>query len=69
MLLVDQYDEDWSALWWVRVHGQAHEAERRPVQLDTLAEAFPAYSCVGRRHVGDRAPAEEVTGWAANPEG
>jgi PPOX class probable F420-dependent enzyme len=23
-LLVDHYDDDWSALWWVRVRGDAH---------------------------------------------
>ena len=23
VLLVDHYDEDWSTLWWVRVHGKA----------------------------------------------
>ena len=23
VLLVDHYDEDWSTLWWVRVHGTA----------------------------------------------
>ena len=27
VLLVDHYDDDWSQLWWVRVHGHAREAE------------------------------------------
>ena len=26
-LLVDEYDEDWSALWWVRVDGAAEVLE------------------------------------------
>ena len=29
-LLVDHYDDDWSALWWVRVDGLAHVAEGGP---------------------------------------
>jgi len=26
-VLVDEYDEDWSRLWWVRVDGRAHVLE------------------------------------------
>ena len=39
VLLVDHYDDDWSKLWWVRLHGTATVAEGRH---DALA-AFPQY--------------------------
>ena len=43
-LLVDHYDADWSALWWVRIDGDAaaHETgELRERALDALAAKFP----------------------------
>ena len=29
-LLVEHYEDDWSQLWWVRVHGRAREAVPTP---------------------------------------
>ena len=67
VLLVDHYEDDWSRLWWVRVHGQAQEAEPTAPLLDALARAFPAYAAEGAViSVIVLAPAE-VTGWAAGP--
>jgi PPOX class probable F420-dependent enzyme len=43
VLLVDRYDDDWSKLWWVRVHGRGHETLPTREQRDALARAFPAY--------------------------
>jgi PPOX class probable F420-dependent enzyme len=46
-VLVDQYDEDWRRLWWVRLRGRARvldngdEAERA---LRLLAEKYEQYS-------------------------
>jgi PPOX class probable F420-dependent enzyme len=45
-LLVDQYVEDWDALWWVRVDGWASvvEDERAAEHpLDMLAERYEQY--------------------------
>jgi PPOX class probable F420-dependent enzyme len=45
-LLVDHYDADWSALWWVRVDGDAvaHDTgELRERALDALAAKYPPY--------------------------
>jgi PPOX class probable F420-dependent enzyme len=39
VLLVDHYDDDWSRLWWVRVHGTATVVEGR----DEALTAFPQY--------------------------
>jgi PPOX class probable F420-dependent enzyme len=41
-LLVDQYDDDWSQLWWVRVDGQAGETgDLRGLEL--LAAKYHQY--------------------------
>jgi PPOX class probable F420-dependent enzyme len=45
-LLADYYDDDWNALWWVRVDGWASVVEdERGLQdpLDALAERYPQY--------------------------
>ena len=38
-LLFDQYDEDWSQLWWVRVDGRARVLDSGP-ELDEALEAL-----------------------------
>jgi len=43
-LLVDHYDEDWDAIWWVRADGQARVVEtgaERDRALDLLLEKYP----------------------------
>jgi len=45
-VLVDHYEEDWSALWWVRADGLASvvsdaEAMARPIVM--LADRYPQY--------------------------
>jgi len=67
VLLVEHYDDDWSQLWWVRVHGRAAEADPTPGQLQHLAAAFPAYAAPESvASVIVLAPTH-VTGWAAGP--
>jgi PPOX class probable F420-dependent enzyme len=46
-IVVDHYDDDWSALWWVRVDGTAavHEGgELRERALAALAAKYPPYA-------------------------
>jgi PPOX class probable F420-dependent enzyme len=64
VLLVDRYEDDWSRLWWVRVHGAAREAEPTVPQLDALARAFPAYATAGAVTTVIVLVPDEVTGWA-----
>ena len=67
-LVVDHYDADWSALWWVRIDGDAvaHETgELRERALNALAAKYPPYR--GARPAG---PVVVITprrwsGWAA----
>jgi PPOX class probable F420-dependent enzyme len=67
-LLVDQYDDDWRRLWWVRVDGRARVLDAGPESeraLDLLANRYRQY-----REQRPRGPVvaiaiERLTGWAA----
>jgi PPOX class probable F420-dependent enzyme len=68
-LLVDEYDEDWSALWWVRADGHAVVRDDEAA----LAEARAALGARYPQHVADppAGPVIEVTverwsGWTAS---
>jgi PPOX class probable F420-dependent enzyme len=41
-LLVDHYEEDWAALWWVRVDGVAEVVESEAA-IDALAAKYEQY--------------------------
>ena len=66
-LLADHYDDDWSALWWVRVRGDAHVVdEPEPSLLEALVAKYEQYA--------DRPPSGaaivvrvvELAGWSAS---
>jgi PPOX class probable F420-dependent enzyme len=45
-VIVDEYDEDWSRLWWVRLRGRARvldEGDEHDRALALLAEKYPQY--------------------------
>jgi PPOX class probable F420-dependent enzyme len=45
-ILVDHYEEDWSALWWIRLRGHARvleQGEERERALALLAAKYPQY--------------------------
>ena len=45
-LVVDHYDDDWSALWWVRISGRGHVLDRgsmREEAVDLLASKYAQY--------------------------
>ena len=45
-LLIDHFDEDWSALWWVRVDGPARVIAAGPehtAAIDLLTEKYEQY--------------------------
>jgi PPOX class probable F420-dependent enzyme len=69
-VLADHYEEDWSALWWVRADGRARVLSDTTVPeaagaLDLLAERYPQYRA--RRPEGPviALDIERITGWAA----
>jgi PPOX class probable F420-dependent enzyme len=65
-LLVDHYEEDWDALWWVRAEGRGRVVEadapeaRRAVEL--LRARYPQQVAVGAVLAVD---VERWSGWAA----
>lgn len=73
-LLVDLYDDDWTALWWVRADGVATvttaddtDTDRSVEEaIDALATRYPAY--VERRPAGPVVSIQVATwsGWAAS---
>jgi len=66
VLLVDRYDDDWSRLWWVRVHGEAVEVDASVRHLEALAAAFPAYRDSGTVTGALVLTPTETTGWSAS---
>jgi PPOX class probable F420-dependent enzyme len=66
-LLVDHYDEDWAALWWVRAEGRGRVLEHDDAAVRALVAKYPPY--------GERAPTGPVlavdvdrwAGWSAVP--
>ncbi|MGZ3143186.1 TIGR03668 family PPOX class F420-dependent oxidoreductase [Lentzea chajnantorensis] len=69
-LLADEYDEDWTQLWWVRADGVARvviDAEERHHPLEWLCDKYPQYR--------ERVPAGPVVvvevqtwrGWSFKP--
>ena len=42
-VLVDEYDEDWTHLWWVRVDGAAHVVPEDAAAVRLLAAKYPQY--------------------------
>lgn len=46
-LLVDEYDEDWERLWWVRADGPAHvvqDGPERDLTIRLLQAKYPQYA-------------------------
>jgi PPOX class probable F420-dependent enzyme len=67
-VVVDAYDEDWSRLWWVRLHGRARlvdAPDERRAALDALGAKYAPY----REHPPGGAvvgvDVDVVTSWSA----
>jgi len=41
-VVIDEYDEDWSRLWWLRLRGSARIVDD-PHAVDLLSEKYPQY--------------------------
>lgn len=67
-VLVDRYDEDWAALWWVRVDGRAEVHDSGQVRqraLVALTEKYPAYRARPPNGVVLVVAPTHWTGWTA----
>jgi PPOX class probable F420-dependent enzyme len=77
VLLLDQYEADWSALWWLRADGDAqvalHSAPGFEAAAEALRKKYPQYRQTALFRAG-AAPAllalepKRITSWAASAE-
>ena len=69
-LLADHYDDDWSALWWVRADGTARLLEPADEEAARaralLAERYPQYRHAPPPGVAIAVDVERWSGWAAS---
>jgi PPOX class probable F420-dependent enzyme len=67
-LLVDHYDDDWSALWWVRVDGAAtvlEDGAEHEAAIAALAAKYAQYAAAPPAGPVVALEVERVIGWAA----
>ncbi len=62
-LLVDHYDEDWSALWWVRLDGRGRLVEEGPERKRALELLCAKYAQYRRDPPRGPVLAIDITGW------
>lgn len=69
-LLIDEYDEDWSRLWWVRFDGTGRivkDAAEAATALAALAEKYPQYAKDAPRGAVLALDVTRYSGWSAVP--
>jgi PPOX class probable F420-dependent enzyme len=69
-LVVDGYEEDWSALWWVRASGASRivlEPDERAVALAALEAKYPQYGAARPPGPVVAIDVERITSWEATP--
>jgi PPOX class probable F420-dependent enzyme len=71
-LVVDGYDEDWRALWWVRASGIGRVVEdasdERGAALSALAAKYPQYASDPPSGPVVAIDIERISGWRARLE-
>ena len=71
-LVVDGYDEDWRALWWVRASGSGRVVEdasdERGAALSALAAKYPQYASDPPSGPVVAIDIERISGWRARLE-
>ncbi|MFD2472267.1 TIGR03668 family PPOX class F420-dependent oxidoreductase [Amycolatopsis silviterrae] len=64
--LADEYDEDWSRLWWARADGTARVVEERDPYDGWLAEKYPQYAERPPEHAMVVTEVRVWRGWAGS---
>ena len=67
VLLIEGWEEDWTRLWWVRVHGVASllDSTMMAHAIDGLAERYPEYRTEGAVVAVLGLQPTRLSGWAA----
>jgi PPOX class probable F420-dependent enzyme len=63
-VLVDEYDEDWTHLWWVRVDGIARVVDGDPAAVELLVAKYPQYEADPPRGPVIAIQVEAWSGWS-----
>ncbi|HZX09297.1 TIGR03668 family PPOX class F420-dependent oxidoreductase [Kribbella sp.] len=63
-VLVDEYDEDWTHLWWVRVDGVARVVTEDAAAVELLVAKYPQYDADPPRGPVIEIRAGRWSGWA-----
>jgi PPOX class probable F420-dependent enzyme len=66
-VLVDHYEEDWPAVWWVRLRGQGRVIEsgaERERAIRVLSEKYDQYDAEATQGAVIALDVEEWRGWA-----
>lgn len=66
-LLVDHYDEDWTALWWVRLDGTARVVDSGSTRDQALGRLCEKYDQYVQHPPPGPVIAIDVRGWSAWP--
>lgn len=66
--VVDHYDEDWTALWWVRLRGEARVLGRHGRASALLAAKYPQYRAAPPPGPVVAVEVRRVREWSATPE-
>ena len=70
--VVDGYDEDWRALWWVRAAGRGRvvddASDERAAALEALVAKYPQYAREPPSGPVVAIDIERISGWRAEPE-
>jgi len=64
-LLVDHYEDDWSALWWVRADGRGRVLDDAPDAIALLAARYEQYRAAPPAGPVLAVDVERWTGWSA----
>ncbi|MFI7063176.1 TIGR03668 family PPOX class F420-dependent oxidoreductase [Kribbella sp. NPDC050124] len=63
-VLVDEYDEDWTHLWWVRLDGVARVLHSLPAAVELLRAKYPQYDADPPRGPVIAVQVENWSGWS-----
>jgi PPOX class probable F420-dependent enzyme len=66
VLLVDRFSDDWSQLWWVRVHADAAASPVTEAVATRLSDHFAEYRRLGAVAAVITLRPTEVSGWSAS---
>lgn len=64
-LLVDEWSEDWTRLWWVRADGEARVSDLDAASLRRLAAKYPQYEADPPAGPMIEIAVSRWTGWSA----